>query len=68
MDIIKGKFTIDFYESLTKEQRSHIVIENCEPDKFDYSVNEDWVLLKKESTKIYKKLKEKEFNIRINGN
>tara|TARA_R110000772_G_scaffold208280_1_gene318736 strand:+ start:527 stop:715 length:189 start_codon:yes stop_codon:yes gene_type:complete len=54
----------EVYEQIPVNLRMLIDIQNIEPDTFDYSSDEIWVELKKESTKAYKKLKEREFIIR----
>ena len=54
----------DVYEKIPPDLRELIDIQNIEPEDFDYSTDELWVELKKESTRLYKKLKEREFQIR----
>jgi hypothetical protein len=54
----------EVYEQIPNELRMLIDIQNIEPDEFNYSSDEIWLQLKKESTKAYKKLKEREFVIR----
>jgi len=54
----------EVYEQIPNELRMLIDIQNIEPETFDYSSDEIWLQLKKESTKAYKKLKEREFVIR----
>ncbi len=54
------------YKNLPPEFRDKIEIKTIDVDDFDYSQDELWQLLKKESTKAYKKLKDREFKLRHN--
>ena len=66
MEIIKAEFSKELYESLPQLLRDEIDIKNVDEVDFDYSEDEIWQELKKESTKAYKKLKEREFILRHN--
>ena len=63
-DIVNCQIPISSYSKIPKEIRDDIEVKKVEPDEYDYSDDEKWQLLKKESTKAYIKLKEREFKIR----
>lgn len=54
------------YKNLPPKFRDKIEIKIIDVDGFDYSQDEQWQSLKKESTKAYKKLKNREFELRHN--
>lgn len=69
MEIIKISISKELFEKLFKA--GHIKSGEYELDKvydsdFDYSDSEQWQELKRESTKIYKKLKNFEYDLRHN--
>ncbi len=64
MDQVKSIMSISVYEQIPKYLRDAIDIQNIEPDTFDYSGDDIWLELKKESTKAYKNLKKREYLIR----
>lgn len=64
MNIITIEILEEDYLKIPKEIRDRINIKVIEPKNFDYSISEEWNLLKKESSKAYKKLKDLEFKIR----
>lgn len=66
MEVIKVKISKDLYFKIPISIRDKMEIQDVEPDDFDYSEDEIWLQLRKESMKAYKKLKEREFNIRHN--
>ncbi len=52
------------YRELPPEYREQMTIEVIDVDGFDYSEDDIWKGLKKESDKAFKKLKKREFEIR----
>ena len=54
----------NLYLLIPKEIRDEMTIKTREPKDKDYSNDEKWVELKSLSTKAYKKLKVREFEIR----
>jgi len=64
MNQVKSIMPQEVYEQIPNELRELIDIQNIEPNEFDYSSDEIWLELKKESTRAYKKLKEREYLIR----
>jgi|OM-RGC.v1.035309258 hypothetical protein len=64
MNQVKSLMPQKVYEQIPNELRELIDIQNIEPNEFDYSSDEIWLELKKESTRAYKKLKEREYLIR----
>ena len=64
MNQVKSIMPQKVYEQIPNELRELIDIQNIEPNEFDYSSDEIWLELKKESTRAYKKLKEREYLIR----
>ena len=64
MNQVKSIMPQEVYEQIPNELRELIDIQNIEPNEFDYSSDEIWLELKKESTMAYKKLKEREYLIR----
>ncbi len=66
MEIVKCEIPKDIYAKIPRELRLEINVKDVDVDNYDYSDDEKWQLLKKESRKAYKKLKEREFNLRNN--
>ncbi len=66
METVKANMNKDLYLSLPKEVRDQIDIKAIEPEDYDYSEDEIWQALKSKSTKAYKALKKREFEIRTN--
>jgi len=66
MQIITCEIEEDVYVLIPRHLRKQIVIKGVDVENYDYSDDEVWKSLKKESTKSYKKLKEREFNLRNN--
>ena len=56
----------DAFEKIPKELRELIEVQNIEPDDFDYSNDSIWLELKKESSRAYKKLKDRQYKLRHN--
>jgi hypothetical protein len=54
------------YEELSEEVRQLIEPTKVEVSNIDYSKDELWQSLKKESVKAYKKLKDREYDLRMN--
>lgn len=54
------------YRELDEKQREVLHIYKVDVEGVDYSNDEQWNVLKKESVKAYKKLKDREYNIRHN--
>jgi hypothetical protein len=61
-EIIKAEFTNELYQSMPDDIRSHIIIRSVETG--DYSNDPEWVILKEESNKAFRKLRKKEFQLR----
>ena len=57
---------MDDYKLLSEDVRSLMDISVIE-EKYDYSKDETWKELKKKSSKAYRELKKREFDIRKNG-
>jgi len=66
MNTITFECDESIYLSIPSEIREDISIKTREPKDYDYSTNEKWQEMKRESTKAYKKLKELEYKIRFN--
>lgn len=66
MDFLKCKMPKSVFEQLTPDQRHLIEVSDVEPDDFDYSGDEIHKELKSISTKAYKELKKREYEIRFN--
>lgn len=67
MEVIKLKMDVLIFNDLIKSghlQMSDVDIQQIEPNDFDYSDDTKWQELKKASTRAFKKLKEREFNLR----
>ena len=56
----------EHYKELDEQTRERMDIVKVEVKEFDYSTDELWQSLKSESVKSYKKLKEREYNLRFN--
>jgi len=56
----------EYYNSLSIDIRDNIEIRYAEVDGIDYSKDELWQSLKKESNKAYLNLKNREYDIRHN--
>ncbi len=56
----------EHYKELDEQTRERMDIVKVEVKEFDYSTDEMWKSLKSESVKSYKKLKEREYNLRFN--
>ena len=63
---IKAEMNVTDYFNLEAEQRNLIDIKAIDVPEFDYSDDEQWLALRKKSTKAYKDLKKREFEIRNN--
>lgn len=63
-DRIKAEMYLIDYQNLSPEDQKTIDIKAIEPEEYDYSGDEQWLALKKKSTKAYKNLKKREFEIR----
>lgn len=66
MEIVKCEIPKDIYALIPPILRESINVKDVDVDDYDYSDDETWQLLKKESRKAYTKLKEREFNLRNN--
>lgn len=64
MNILTIELIEEDYLLLPPEVRERIVIKYNEPKQYDYSTDEIWRGLKEKSTKAYKELKKREFEIR----
>lgn len=67
MDIVKLKISTPIFNELIRSGHLNINdvdIQQIEPKDFDYSFDTKWQELKKESTKVFKKLKKREFDLR----
>ena len=56
----------EHYNQLSEDVRQLIEPTKVEVTNIDYSKNELWQSLKKESVKAYKKLKDREYDLRMN--
>lgn len=68
-DLLENEINLKISESQYKEIRGSLgdhEIKNIEPKDYDYSYDEVWRQLKSESTKAYKKLKTREYDLRHN--
>ena len=63
-NIITLEISDSDYFKIPKEVRERTEIKTREPKAYDYSHDEIWQELKKKSTKAYKELKKREFEIR----
>ena len=63
-DRIKAEMYLIDYQNLSPEDQKTIDIKVIEPEDYDYSGYEQCQGLKKKSTKAYKDLKKREFEIR----
>ena len=63
-DFIHFKMEEQYYLSLNEDVRSNIDIHRIEVVNEDYSHDELWCKLKSESTKKYKQLKDREYDLR----
>jgi len=61
---IKAEMYLSDYQNLSPGAQQTIDIRVIEPEEYDYSGDEQWLALKKKSTKAYKDLKKREFEIR----
>jgi len=61
---IKCEMSKDTYEQLPEYLLEKIQLKSVDVDGMDYSDDEIWQQLKKESIKAYKKLKEREYDLR----
>jgi len=61
---IKAVMDKEVYLSLPRDIQKEIDISSIDVPDFDYSEDEAWQALKKESMKAYKKLKAREFELR----
>lgn len=66
MEIVKCEIPKEIYALIPPILRESINVKDVDVDDYDYSDDETWQLLKKESRKAYTKLKEREFNLRNN--
>jgi hypothetical protein len=66
MDWYKLKMPQSVFDQLTPEQRHLIELSDVEPDDFDYSEDEIHRELKSVSTKAFKALKKREYELRHN--
>lgn len=66
MDFLKCKMPQSVFEQLTPDQRHLIEVSDVEPESFDYSYDEIHRELKSISTKAYKALKKREYELRHN--
>ena len=60
------KMEEQYYEQLSEEIRQFIEPTKVEVSNIDYSKDELWQSLKRESVKAYKKLKDREYDLRMN--
>jgi len=65
-EMLTASMPVDFYHSLSNEDKLAIEIKYVDVKEFDYSGNELWVAQKKVSDKAFKQLKKIEFDIRNN--
>ena len=56
----------EHYNQLSEDVRQLIEPTKVEVTNIDYSKDELWQILKKESVKAYKKLKDREYDLRMN--
>ena len=63
-NIISVEILESDYLLIDKEVRDRMNIKIIEPKDFDYTFDDKWNGLKKESTKAYKELKKREFELR----
>lgn len=56
----------EHYNQLSEDVRQFIEPTKVEVTNIDYSKDELWYSLKKESVKAYKKLKDREYDLRMN--
>ena len=66
MDYIKCHISEEDYKKINKDVRSNIEILSVEPEDFDYSFDETWKELKSKSSKAYKAVKKREYELRNN--
>jgi len=66
MEVVKCEIPKEIYALIPPILRESINVKDVDVDNYDYSDDETWQLLRKESLKAYKKLKEREFNLRNN--
>jgi len=66
MEIVKCEIPKEIYALIPHILRESINVKDVDVDNYDYSDDEIWRILKKESRKAYIKLKEREFNLRNN--
>lgn len=66
MDWYKCKMPQSVFDQLTTDQRHLIELSDVEPDDFDYSEDEIHRELKSASTKAFKALKKREYELRHN--
>lgn len=66
MEIVLCEIPKQIYELIPSLLREGINIKTVDVDNYDYSDDDKWKILKNESSKAYKKLKEHEFNLRNN--
>ncbi len=66
---MRNTITVDIFEDdyseIPNEYRELMTIKVVEPKGYDYSNDWEWSELKKESTRAYKKLKNREYDIRM---
>ena len=67
IEIIKVEMPVSAYSMIPVAVREACTIKAVDVDGIDYSDDPIWQDLKKDSTKAYRKLKEREFELR-NGN
>ena len=65
MNTITVYISEENYFKIPEEYRLFMQIKYVEPKEYDYSGDDQWKLLKKESKEIYKKLKKVEYEIRM---
>ena len=66
MEIVKCEIPKDVYAKIAVDLRESINVKDVDVDEYDYSDDEKWQMLKKESRRAYVKLKEREFKLRNN--
>jgi len=67
MEVVKFKIAKDLFFQIEPSIRDKAEIQEVTEDGYDYSDDDTWLELKKASTKAFKKLKEREYNIRHNN-
>lgn len=65
-EFLKFRMEQHEYEKLNKEQQKGLELHKVDVQEVDYSHDELWCKLKSQSIKAYKKLKDREYDLRHN--